>query len=211
MRILTRYTLRAHVGPFIFALSILTGLLFVNTVAKRFPSLAGKGLPTSVLLKVMGLSLPHIVALTLPMAVLVAVLYAFSQLAADNEVTAMKASGVSLVGVLVPLLIAALFLTGFMVWFNDRVLPETNHQLAQLMMDINSKSPTLLMKDRGVLNEIPTVDYTHHYWLKANRIDAATNRLTDVVIYDVSNPDVSQTVVADSGLMVFNREHTNLF
>lgn len=211
MRILTRYLLRAHVGPFIFALSILTGLLFVNTVAKRFPALAGKGLPTSVLLKVMGLSLPHIIALTLPMAVLVAVLYAYSQMTADNEITAQKASGISLVRMLVPLLVAASCLSIFMVWFNDRVLPETNHQLAELMMDINSKSPTLMMKDRGVLNEIPTVDYSMHFWLRANRIDPATNRLTDVVIYDVSNPDISQTVVADSGVMRFNRDRTNLF
>jgi lipopolysaccharide export system permease protein len=211
MRILTRYLLRAHTGPFVFALSILTGLLFVNTVAKRFPSLAGKGLPVSVILKVMGLSLPHIVALTLPMAVLVAVLYAFSQLAADNEVTAMKASGVSLLRLLVPLVVTSTLLAAFMVWFNDRVLPETNHQLAELMMDINSKSPTLLMKDRGVLNEIPTVDYSTHYWLRAQRIDVATNKLTDVVIYDVSNPDISQTVIADSGQMLFNRDRTDLF
>jgi lipopolysaccharide export system permease protein len=211
MRILTRYLLRAHIGPFIFALSILTGLLFVNTVARRFPSLAGKGLPTTVLLKVMALSLPHIVALTLPMAVLVAVLYAYSQMTADNEVTALKASGVSLLRMLVPLLVAATLMSAVMVWFNDRVLPETNHRLAELMMDINSKSPTLMMKDRGVLNEIPTVDYTMHYWLKANRIDPATNKLTDVVIYDVSNPDISQTMVADSGRMIFNRDRTNLF
>ena len=211
MRILTRYLLRAHLGPFVFALSVLTGLLFVNTVAKRFPSLAGKGLPAEIILKVMGLSLPHIIALTLPMAVLVAVLYAYSQMTADNEITAIKASGASLLRMMVPLIVTAALLSAVMVWFNDRVLPETNHKLAELMMDINTTSPTLTMKDRGVLNEIPTVDYSTHYWLKAQRIDVATNRLTDVVIYDVSNPDISQTVIADSGQMVFNRDRTKLF
>ncbi len=211
MRILTRYLLRAHVGPFIFALSILTGLLFVNTVARRFPSLAGKGLPAEVLLQVMVLSLPHIIALTLPMAVLVAVLYAYSQMTADNEVTALKASGINLLRMMVPLVVAATLLSVFMVWFNDRVLPETNHKLAGLMMDINSKSPTLTMKDNGVVNDIPSRDFSQHFLLRAMVIDPATNRMTGVVIHDVSDPNVSTTVFADSGHMTFNRERTDLF
>ena len=97
MRILTRYLLRAHFGPFIFSLSVLTGLLLINTVARRFQDLAGKGLPLSIITEVFVLSIPYTLALTLPMSVLVAVLYVFSQLTADNEITALKASGVSLV------------------------------------------------------------------------------------------------------------------
>ncbi|HSL71878.1 MAG TPA: LptF/LptG family permease, partial [Longimicrobiales bacterium] len=123
MRILTRYFLRSHLGPFFFSLTVLTSLLFVNTVARRFEELAGKGLPTSVIFEVFVFSLPHILALTLPMAVLVAVLYAFSQLTAENEITALKANGVSLRRLLVPLVVAGTLLAGFMVWFNDSVLP----------------------------------------------------------------------------------------
>ena len=52
--------------------------------------------------EVFALSLPFIVAMTLPMAVLLAVLYAFSHLAADNEITAMRASGVSVYQMLAP-------------------------------------------------------------------------------------------------------------
>src|SRR5687768_10502287 len=103
MGILTRYFLRAHFAPFLFSLVVLTGLLFINTVARRFEELAGKGLPIGVIMEVFGLSFFHIFALTLPMAVLVAVLYSFSQLTADNEITALKASGVSLRRLLVPL------------------------------------------------------------------------------------------------------------
>jgi lipopolysaccharide export system permease protein len=211
MRILTRYLLRAHVGPFFFALSVLTGLLFVNTVAKRLPGLAGKGLPLMVPLKVMALSLPHIVALTLPMAVLVAVLYAYSQMTADNEVTALKAGGINLVRMLVPLLFAAAILAAVMVWFNDLILPETNHQLAELIMDVNSTSPTFSMKDRNVVNDLSTRDYSQHFLLRAMEIDVATNRLRGITIYDVSDPNMSTTVYADSGYMRFNRQRTDLF
>ena len=68
----------------------------------------------------------------MPMAVLVATLYAFSRLAAENEITAMKAGGISLRSVLTPVLWAALGVTLFMVAFNDQVLPRANHRLRTL-------------------------------------------------------------------------------
>ena len=104
MKILTRYILREHVGPLIFALSALTALLLLNQVAKRFGDLVGKGLSWGIIGEFFLLSIPFIIAMTLPMAVLVAVLYAFSRLASENEVTALRASGVSVVRLVRPVL-----------------------------------------------------------------------------------------------------------
>lgn len=210
MRILTRYLLRAHLGPFLFALTVLTGLLLVNTVARRFETLAGKGLPASVIAEVFVLSIPHVVALSLPMAVLVAVLYTFSVLAADNEITALKASGVNLIRLLAPLTVAGIVLAGAMVWFNDRVLPESNHRLANLLVDIGRKSPTLELREQSI-NEIQTGDLRTRYYLQAATIEPATNRLRDVVIYDLSDPTRDRTIYADSGRMAFNQDRTDLF
>ena len=210
MRILTRYLLRAHLGPFLFALVVLTGLLLINTVARRFEELVGKGLAASVVLEMVLLSLPHILALTLPMAVLVAVLYAFSQLAAENEFMALKASGVDAARLLAPLLVTAAVLTGLMVLFHDRVLPETNHMLKNLLIDIGRKSPTLELKEQ-VINEIQTGNLRTRYYLQAEEIEPATNRLRNIVIYDLSRAGETRTVYADSGRMAFNQERTDLF
>src|SRR5690606_20257125 len=209
MSILTRYLLRMHLGPFIFSLSVLTGLLFVNTIARRFEDLAGKGLGFGVYLEVFALSLPHIVALTLPMAVLVAVLYAFSALSADNEITALKASGANMVRLLVPLIVASILLAAGMVWFNDRVLPETNHALRNLTMDIGRKSPTFSLREQ-VINPLPTNNLRNRYFLLPGTIDHATNRLFDVVIYDLSLGQRARTVYADSGRMALNEGQTDL-
>ena len=84
VKLLSRYLLREHLPPFIFALAALTGLMLLNQVARQFSQLVGKGLSWGVILEVFGLSVPFIVAMTLPMAVLVAVLYAFVRLGADN-------------------------------------------------------------------------------------------------------------------------------
>ncbi len=210
MRILTRYFLKLHLGPFIFSLIVLTSLLFINAVARRFEDLAGKGLPRQVIFEVYLFSLPHILALTLPMAVLVSVLYAFSQLTADNEITALKASGVNMRSLLIPLIIAGVFLGGFMVWFNDRLLPDTNHRLKILLVDVARKSPVFNLKEQ-VINNVHTEDMRTRFFLQAARIDPATNLLRDVVIYDMSVPGRDRTVYADSGRMAFNRQQTDLF
>jgi lipopolysaccharide export system permease protein len=209
MRILTRYLLKAHLGPFLFALFALTGILFVNTVARRYQDLAGKGLPLSVVLEVFYLSLPHILALTLPMAVLVAALYAFSQLTADNEITALKASGVHLIRLIAPLIFVAFLFSGFMLWFNDRLLPDANHRLKNLIADVSAKTPTLMLTEQ-VVNPIRTGDYRTRYWLRAGRIDDETQRLWDVVIYDMSNSRKARTIYADSGRMILNPEQTDM-
>src|SRR5690606_30547470 len=146
MRILTRYLLRAHLAPFLFALLALESLLFLNAIAQRLQDLAGKGLGWDVIVEFMKLSLPHTIALTLPMAVLVAVLYAFSDLAANNEITAMKAGGVQPFRLMAPLIVMGTLVSMVMFVFNDRVLPESNHKLKTLLMDIGRKTPTFSLR-----------------------------------------------------------------
>ncbi|MEJ2678762.1 MAG: LptF/LptG family permease [Gemmatimonadota bacterium] len=210
MSILTRYILKAHLGPFFFSLSVLTGILMVNVVARQLEDLAGKGLPTSAVVQVFVLSMPHILALTLPMSVLVAVLYTFSQLAAENEITALKASGVHMFRLLGPVFVAAIGMVALMLWFNDDVLPDANHQLKELLISIGNKSPTLQLKEQ-VLNDIRAGDRRTRYYLEAAKIDHARNRLKDVVIYDLSKPGQERTVYADSGVMAFSPNHTDLY
>lgn len=210
MRILTRYLLRAHLGPFLFSLSVLTGLLLINTVAKRFEDLAGKGLGAGVIAEVFLLSVPFTLALTLPMSVLVAVLYAFSQFTTDNEITALKASGVSLLRLTAPLFVVGVIMTGGMLYFNDQILAESNHRLKNLLVDIARKTPTLELKEQ-IINEIRTEGTQARYFLQPARIDAATNHLYDLVIYDLSSPDRERTIYADSGWMAFNNAQTDLF
>ncbi|HSG81976.1 MAG TPA: LptF/LptG family permease, partial [Gemmatimonadota bacterium] len=153
MKILRRYILREQVGPFAAALAVLTGLMLLNQLAKRFGELVGKGLPWYMIAEVFGLSVPFILAMTMPMAVLVAVLYSFSRLSSDNEVTAFKAGGISLARLMFPVLLLATLLASVMVWFNDSVLPESNHRLRMLLTDISRKQPTFELRER-VINEV---------------------------------------------------------
>lgn len=209
MRTLSRYVVRAHVGPFIFAFSAVTGLLFLNAVAQRLEDLVGRGLELSIMFEFMMLSLPHIVALTFPMSILVAVLYAFSDMTGSNEVMALAAGGVHPIRMLTPLLGIGLVLTGTMLYFNDRVLPESNHRLSSLLSDVGSTNPTFDLREE-VINEVPTDDDTR-YFLRARTIDPTTNRLTDVEIYDLSRVGETRTIIAARGEMALTPNGEDLY
>jgi lipopolysaccharide export system permease protein len=199
VKILNRYVLREHAGPLTFALAALTSLLLLNYIAKNIGQLVGKGLPWTVITEFILLSLPLTVALTVPMAVLIAVLYAFSRLASENEITALKASGVSVGRVLIPVVIASCGIMFAMVAFNDQVLPRSNHRLRTLQSDIARKKPTFALRPR-VINEVSP----GKLFLAAAHIDQATSRLREVTIYDLGDPTRNRTIYADSGLMALS-------
>ncbi len=203
MRLLRRHILRSVTAPFLFSLAACTGLMMINTLAKRFGDLVGKDLPVSVIVEVLVLSVPFIIALTLPMAVLVAILYGYSMLGSDNEITAMRANGVSVVQMLRPALWAgvALMLVNFL--FIDQVLPRSNARLKNLQSGIGVKKPAFQMREQAINNLPP-------YFIRAARVLPGSGRLTDVEIFDLSLLDGRRVIYADSGSMAFDGNQTDL-
>ncbi|HXV87154.1 MAG TPA: LptF/LptG family permease, partial [Gemmatimonadales bacterium] len=206
MRILSRYIVRQHAAPFVFALSALTAFQLLNQIARRFGDLVGKGLPWGVIIEVFVLSVPFIVTTTLSMAVLIAVLYTVGRLGADHELTAMRASGVSLGRIMVPLLTAGTVVTVLAFLFSDQVLPRSNHQLRTLLTDIGRKKPTFGLKEQAI-NEVQR----GRLFLRAARIDQSNSHLREVTIYDLADQQRKRIIRADSGRMAFTPNQEDLY
>jgi lipopolysaccharide export system permease protein len=196
VKLVTRYVVREHVGPLLFALSALTSLLMLQYVARQLANLAGKGLPWTAIAKFFVLSLPFTIAMTMPMAVLVATLYAFGRMAAEHEITAFKASGVRVRSLMAPVLVCAFLLSVVMVGFNDQILSRANHQLRILQQDIARTKPTLALRDQA-MNAI-----TDQFFIRVSSSNAEKNSMKDVVIYDLSKGPERKTIYADSGLFL---------
>jgi lipopolysaccharide export system permease protein len=207
VRIINRYILREHVGPFFFSLSALTSLLLLQYIARRFGDLVGRGLTWQVITEFMLLSIPFTLALTVPMSVLVAVLYSFSRLASENEITALKAGGVSTRSLMRPIVVAGLVLALFMLYFNDQLMPRANHELATLQNAILRTKPTFAIRPQ-ILNTIKE----GNLYLRAGQIDESSGLMRDVTIYDMGDPNRRRTIYADSGTLTFaaNRRDLNM-
>jgi lipopolysaccharide export system permease protein len=106
---------------------------------------------------------------------------------------------------MLPVLAWGVFMSGFNFVFVDQVLPRSNARLRNLLIDIGRKKPTFELQEQ-VINEVPP----SQYFLRANRIDAATGRLREITIYDMGGDASRRIIYADSGLMAYAEGQTDL-
>ncbi len=206
MRLLDRHLLRAAVGPFFFGLFTVTFLLMINVLFRYVDMFVTKGVPFAVATKVLVLSLGYTLALSVPMSVLIAVLMSVGQLAGDNEITAMKASGVSLWAVLRPLLLGATLVGSGLTAFNHYVYPESNHTLVNLLYDIKRSRPMLDIREQMF------TDLDNGMTIYVNEKDDLTGRITDVSIIEKEKAgDLSPRVTtAEWGRIITDRENDTM-
>lgn len=177
MRLADRYILRNHLGPFLLGLSVLTFVFVIDILYTFLELFLVNKVPATVVLELVLLSLGHILALTIPMAVLVSTMMAFAQMVGENEITALRSGGISLYRLIAAPLVAALALTAAMFLFNNFVLPETNHRLKNLLMAVRAKKPALDIKPGRFIESIPG------YTLYAGQKDEASGELGDLLIF----------------------------
>jgi lipopolysaccharide export system permease protein len=204
MKLLYRYILREHIGPFFFGLFVITFILVMDFILEIVNLIIGKGLNAFTILQIFVLNLAWMFALSIPMAVLVAVLMAFGRLSQDNEITAMKSAGVSLYKMLLPPLFASLVIAGGLVWFNNKVLPEANHKERILRSAIHQKRPTLALKENVF------IDYIPDYSILIKKVNPKTSELSEITIYDQKERKIPRTIIAQRGNLEFSPDGNTL-
>lgn len=203
--ILRRYIVRSLYGPFLLGFGIVTFLLTMDMLLDLLDLIIGKGIPVWTVLRLFLLALGWIVALSVPCGVLVASLMTFGRMSQDNEIVALRASGVHLLEILSPALGLAGIVAVALALFNNYVLPETNYAYASLIQEINRKRPTAEIRE-GVL-----LDDFRGYHLFIGRLDDRTGAMRDVLILDsTENPSSPRTILAKSGTLTFKPEENAL-
>lgn len=176
-------------------------LQFMMKFADR---LIGKGLDTFVIIKLITFNLAWMLVLVVPMATLVASLMAFGTLSQNNEVTIMKSTGISLYKMMLAPLIAGIVVGYLLLLFNNDVLPDANHYAKTLMQDISRQKPTLSLEPGVFSQEVS------NYAILVRDIDKNSNVLTDVTIYDYTDPNKINVVTAEKGRIFFSKDQSKL-
>ena len=195
--ILDRYIVQNHIGPYLFGIAIITFVFVMDFIFRYLDLFIGKGVQFLVVLEFFMLSLGHMFALTIPMAVMPATLMAFGQLASDNEITAMKASGISLYRMILPVLAASVFLAAGLVYYNNAILPESNHRLLNLFIDIGKKKPTLEIKENRFNDTIKG------YTIFIREKNDKTGEIKDIRITENRKGGIPTTTIASRGKMAY--------
>ena len=202
--ILFRYILRNHVGPFLFALITLIFMLLFNFLTKFADRLVGKGLGFWIITKLIAYNLAWMVVLVVPMSVLVATLMAYGNMANNNEIAIMKASGISIYKMIFPALLVSIIIGFLLVEFNNEVYPDANHHARLLMQDISNKKPTLSLVPGQFSKEVPD------YAILVKKIKENSNELEDITIYDYTNPFQMNVITAKKGKIFFSKDQKKL-
>ncbi len=202
--ILYKYILKNHAVPFI-ASSIILMFVFLFQFLMRFAErLVGKGLDTWVVIQLIIYNLAWMVVLVVPMATLVSTLMAFGAMSQNNEITILKASGVSLYKMLISPIIGGILIGYLLILFNNHVLPDANHSAKILMFDISQTKPTLSLEPGIFSQEVS------NYAILAREVNRNSNVLNNITIYDYTNPTKVNVVTAQRGKVYFSFDQTKL-
>ncbi len=206
LKTLTRYILKEHIWPFLFAISLLTLIFLLNILFRDLGRMLSRGINIFTFLELLGLNLAWIIALSFPMGVLVSTLFTFGKFSAENEITAIKASGISFLQLLMPVLIAGVLLAAGLIVYNNTVLPEFNHRARLLTEDIYRKIPTIKIEPNVVFTDIPDINL---FTKKIIDLDSSS-RLETIIIDDLTNPYKRKTILAQWGILQFDEEADRL-
>jgi lipopolysaccharide export system permease protein len=155
MKTLHLYVLRQAVTTLVMTICVFTLILLLANILKEILSLLVNRQATAFLiLKAIGLLMPWILAFALPFALLAAMLLLFGRLSADNELTAIKASGISLLSLIMPLLLLSVLTSGLCAWFNMVVTPAARVTYKNLVFDLTVQSADMFLTEDRFIDEI---------------------------------------------------------
>ena len=158
MRLLSRYFVREMVLPFILSLLMITFILFINFLLRAIDRFLGKGLDVLTILEYLFLNLAWIIALAVPMAILLATLMTFGRLSEDNEINAMRASGIGFLTIIRAPLMFGITVALLLIYFNNYILPDMNFHARLLSGDIYRKRPGMNIEPGIFIDDLP--DYS---------------------------------------------------
>jgi len=199
-RILNRYLFLEILVPFFFGLGVFTFVLLIARILKLVELVVNRGVPLLDILKTFSLILPAFLEVTVPMALLLAILLGLGRLASDSEIVALKTSGVSLYQMTKPIAVfaavAAVATFAIAIW----VRPWANGALRQQLFEVVKSRVSAGFKEKVFNTDFPGLV------IYIEEIEPGGGTLKGILISDARRPDNRNTVIAKIGLLVPNED-----
>ena len=197
MNKLHKFVLLNYAGPLAMTFFISLFILVMQGLWRYVDDIVGKGLEISVMAELLFYVSLQVVPMALPLAILLAALMTFGNLGENYELTAMKASGISLFRIMRPMTVVTIIVCFLAFWFSNNVLPVANLKFYSLLYSVRQQRPELELKERVYY------DGVDGFRIKVEHKNRETGMLYDLIIHDHRdrvNRNVNVTM-ADSGLM----------
>lgn len=197
-KILDRYIIKTFFGPFFFIFSVLFFIFIVNIVWIQLGQFMGKGLSTYQILKLLFYLGVNVITMVLPLTILLASIMSFGEFGERYELAAMKAAGISLTRVMIPLFGVSTFLAILLYFFSNNIVPDFQRKAKNMLFNIAQTKPALNFTPGQFIDQIPG------YMVKFDKIEGENaEKLTGVFIHRKANTfENQQSIVAERGAFV---------
>ncbi len=196
MKKIDRLILKSFLGPLLLTFAIAVFVLLMQFVWKYIDDLVGKGLDVGVIAELLLYASATFVPMALPIAVLFASIMTMGNFGEKYELVAMKAGGISVRRIMLPMALVALLMTGVAFYFANNVLPVAMYKYRVTLYDIQRKKPAVSIRPSEYYTEIDG------YVIRVNHKDPDGRTMRDIIIYDhTQGIDRTNIIVADRGYM----------
>ncbi|QNS42312.1 LptF/LptG family permease [Chryseobacterium manosquense] len=192
------YVIKTFFGPFLFIFSVLFFIFVVNIIWIRLAQFTGKGLSYWEILKLLSYLSANVVQLVLPLTILLASIMTFGDFGERYELAAMKAAGISLTRIMLPLFGVAFIFSLFLFIFSNNVIPDFQRKAKNMLYNIAATKPALNFTPGQFIQQIPG------YSVKFDKISGENGEnLEGVFIHKMANSfENQQSIVAEKGKFV---------
>lgn len=201
---LSLYIFKEITVPFFLGFIVFTFVLLMGRFMNLADMVIAKGVPVADVARLLIYMLPSFSFITIPMALLLAMLLAFGRLSADNEITALKSGGISLYGVLPPVILFAFLAYTVTTIITVYALPWGNTAFKTLLYDVINVRVNISLKDRVFNDDFPGLV------IYVARHDEASHQISGVLIYDERDPEEPSTIFARSGMIMTDPDRKTL-
>ena len=205
MKKLDRFILKSFIGPFFAILLVVVFILVMQFLWLYIDELVGKGLSFKIVLEFLGWGSITMLPLSLPLATLLASMMTLGTLGENNELLAIKAAGISLQRVLIPLGIACVIVSVGAFFISNDLIPVAYNKIFTLRDDIGRTKEEIKIPTGTFYNGI------EGYILRVNDRDDESGMMHGVMVYNHtgSKGNVSLTL-ADSAMMKMSKDKSYL-
>jgi lipopolysaccharide export system permease protein len=195
MNILHRYVLRQALVTLLVTVAVFSFVLLMGQVLKEVSRMmVNQRLGLEAVLWFLLLILPYVLSFSLPMAMLATSLLVFGRLSADNEITAMRASGVSLGQVIAPVVLLAAAMTGVCLYINTTLAPACKSRIRSFFVNQALDNPMSMLVEGAAIRAFPG------YVVYVGRRVEQKRLVEDLVIYSLNDDGhVVSKITADRG------------
>jgi len=199
-KIINRYIFREIASSFIIILFILTFVLLMGKILQIMDLMINKGISVFTIAKLILFLLPSFMLFTIPIALLIAILIAMGRLSADNEITALKTSGISLMQIYYPVAIVSLITFIITIIVGYFLVPQSNFATKRLLFTIAQQNANI-----GIKEKVFNSDFKG-FLLYAENIPVDKNYMEGVIVSDNRIIGEQNTILAKKAFLVSDPE-----